>query len=193
MTLGARVLIVASGETERRALPRLLVHLPLSVDVRIPPRGDLTVQQAVRILRAAWWEGYGRGEPPDKAVVLVDADARDPTEKEADFDPLHSQLRELDIPIRVTAAKWHLEAWFFADLVGLRQWLGGKSPGRVASPPDEIESPKHRLRNLLSEPYTSRLAEDIASALSPATIRDRSPSFAKFEVAVKNGADPRPS
>ena len=99
-------------------------------------------------------------------------------------------FRTFSFPVRITAAKWHLEAWFFADFRGLRNWLGGKSPGRFISSPDEIETPKHRLRNLLSEPYTARIAEAIASALSPATIRSRSPSFARFEAAVKNGADP---
>lgn len=186
--MGVRVLVVASGETERLALPYLLAHLPSAVEVRIPPRGDLTIQRADQVIRAAFWEAKGRGQPPDKAVVLVDADAKDPGAKEDDFAPLHSRIGDLPLPVRVVAAKWHLEAWFFADLAGLRAWLGGRSPGRIASSPDEIELPKHRLRNLLSEPYTARTAGSIAASLSSTTIRQRSPSFAKFEDAVRNGA-----
>jgi Domain of unknown function (DUF4276) len=186
--MGVRVVVVASGETERLALPHLLAHVPCSIEVRIPPRGDLTIQRADQILRAAWWEAKGRGEPPDKAVVLVDADAKDADVKEDDFAPLLSRIGDLPLPVRIVAAKWHLEAWFFADFAGLRAWLGGKSPGRIETPPDQIELPKHRLRNLLSEPYTARTAGSIASSLSSATIRQRSPSFAKFEDAVRNGA-----
>ncbi len=86
-----------------------------------------------------------------------------------------------------TLAKWHLEAWFFADPINLRQWFGGKALGLLEVPADNIESPKHRLRNLLSQPYTARTAEAIAAALSATNIRDCSPSFAKFEDAVRNG------
>jgi hypothetical protein len=187
--MGARVIVVASGETERLALPHLLEHLPCAIEIRIPPRGDLTIPRVDQILRAAYWEARGRGEPPDKAVVLVDADAKDPDATVEEFAPLHSRVGDIPLPIRVVAAKWHLEAWFFADARGLRAWLG-KSLGRIRSSPDEMELPKHRLRNLLSEPYTARTAESIAASLSPDAIRQRSPSFAKFEDAVKNGALP---
>lgn len=75
--------VVASGETERRALPHLLAHLRdegvFAADVRIPPRnGVLNVQMAAKLIKAAWYEDVG--SPPDKIVVLVDVDAKTPAE-----------------------------------------------------------------------------------------------------------------
>lgn len=189
--MGKRVLVVASGTTERLAIPHLLTHLHEEgvnfLDVRIPPRGALSVEQARRIVLAAWYESLGTPDAPDKVVVLVDANGLPPEDRITEFAALPRLLGHLPVPVHVTAAKAHLEAWFFADAAGLRSCLG-RSLGHVdASAPDEIDNPKNHLRNLLGEPYTSRTAERIASALTPAVIRDRSRSFAKFEAAVRNG------
>jgi hypothetical protein len=191
--MGRDVLVVASGETERRSLPHLLKHLIGAelrklVDVRISPHGRLTVPVAEKIVRAAWWEYQGSQVPIDKVVVLADADVKTLEETLRAFDDLERRLADLPFSVRVAAAKWHLEAWFFADAEGLRAWLGGRSLGRIQGMPDAIPSPKVRLCNLIAETYTSRVAESIASALSPEVIRQASPSFAGFEAAVKNGA-----
>lgn len=101
----------------------------------------------------------------------------------------------MPVPIVATAAKWHLEAWFFADAAGLRARLG-RSLGAVdPSKPDEIQNPKHHLMQLLaSVAYTSRVADSIARALSVAKIRENSPSFRRLEEAMRNGrVEPRAS
>ena len=54
--MARNVIILASGETERRALPHLLAHLRdrgiSVVEVRIPPRnGALSVQMAERLIK----------------------------------------------------------------------------------------------------------------------------------------------
>jgi len=59
--MARNVIILASGETERRALPHLLAHLEdrgvSVVEVRIPPRnGALSVRMAERLIKAAWYE-----------------------------------------------------------------------------------------------------------------------------------------
>jgi hypothetical protein len=194
--MGRDVVVVASGDTERRSLPHLLRHLSgdelrAPVDVRISPHGLLTVNIAERIIRATWWERHGRGTPPDKVVVLVDADAQPPEEKLVEFDELHRRCADLPLTVKAAVAKWHLEAWFFADAESLRVSLDGRSLGTISSDPDAIPFPKQRLRNLLNVPYTSRMAEHIASTLSPDAVRQRSPSFARFEAAVRNGGGER--
>jgi hypothetical protein len=67
------VVVIASGETERRALPHLVAHLQAKgvsvVDVRIPPGGKaLNVEMAEKLLKAVWFERVAA--PPDKFVVL---------------------------------------------------------------------------------------------------------------------------
>ena len=191
-----RVIVIASGETERNALPHLLRHLSsegIVIDdpIRTPPRHrQITGESAYQLVVSAWWERQA-SSPPDKFVVLIDADRQDPGEV---VDGLRQKLaaksieQELGVPVLVAAAKWHLEAWFFADATSLRGYLG-KSLGGSLDPsrPDAIENPKLCLKHLLDEPYTSRVAEEIARRLSATEVSSRSPSFALFEQALRNG------
>lgn len=69
-----RVVVLASGETERRAIPHLVSHLldwDVSVEeVRISPRNRaLDVRMAENLIKAAWFGSIGA--PPDKFVLLL--------------------------------------------------------------------------------------------------------------------------
>ena len=112
-----RVVIIASGQTEQRALPVLVAHLREhgigAEDVRIPPRNqDITAPVAEKIIKAAWFD---RGSPPDKIVLLVDTDQGAPGAK---MTTLRSSLSprltpEMRRAIQYAYAQQHLEAWFF--------------------------------------------------------------------------------
>jgi len=189
-----RIIVINSGATEQMVLPLLLEHLRPQVDppeVRIPPRRHaLTSDIVERLLRAAWWEGVGRGRPPEKIVVLVDADASSVEDAVQPFAALAARNPRIECPILTTAAKWHLEAWFFADSQALRRFLGRDLGSVDASAPDAIENPKVKLRHLLGTPYTARIAEQIGRILSPDSLR-RSESFRRFESAALNGTETR--
>ena len=192
--MGKHVVVIASGETERRSLPHLLSHLRgqgVFVDeVRIPPgNGRLNASMAERLIMAAWYESLGSSQP-DKFVVLLDLDKSAPNEV---LGPLQDELLgrlggHFEATIKYAYAQQHLEAWYFADAANLRTYLG-HAPGHVdTSMPDEIENPKNHLKNLLNEEvYTARISEEIAKSLDPPTIAQRSPSFRGFLEAVKNG------
>ena len=80
--MARNVIILASGETERRALPHLLAYLEdrgvSVVEVRIPPRnGALSIRMAERLIKATWYERLGVCSP-DKFVVLLDMDGKLP-------------------------------------------------------------------------------------------------------------------
>lgn len=144
------VVVIASGETERRSLPHLVAHLQVEdiavVEVRIPPGGKaLNVEMAEKLLKASWFERIAA--PPDKFVILVDTDTKTPDEV---LRPFREQLRnrlgmKIGAQLQFACAQWHLEAWYFADISGLRAYLG-RDPGSVdSSKPDEIQNPKlHR-------------------------------------------------
>jgi len=191
-----RVIVVASGETERRSLPKLLTRLlssdVLRVEVRIPPQGrTLRPELVEKVAKAAWFESKGTEAEPDKFVILVDTDGKDPDGVLAPLrEELPSRLRGLGPDVLFAFAQWHLEAWFFADHAGLRRYLK-RSLGRVgAESPDQITNPKLRLKHLLGDSvYTSRKSEEIAEALDPHVIRSQSPSFAGFVEAVRNGPE----
>ncbi len=190
--MGKKVVVIASGLTEREALPRLTRHLVDSgvavVDVRIPPRNrPLTPRLVQDLIKAAWWEKFTRGDPPDKFVVLIDADGKPAEVIMSPFREACAQLHDISAHCLVAAVQWHLEAWFFAHAESLREFLG-KSLGAVdSSAPDAKTNPKFHHKHLLDRPYTARIAGAIASRLTPEVIRSRSPSFAGFEESLKNG------
>lgn len=188
-----RVIVLVSGETERRALPHLVSHLRdrnVFVDeVRIPPRNrTLDVRMAENLIKATWFGSVST--PPDKIVVLLDLDGKPPDDVLDPFRELPGRLgAEIGAAVRYTYAQWHLEAWYFADAVNLRDFLGGRALGTVdVSRPDEIQNPKLHLKHLLGKrTYTALVSEEIASRLDAATILERSPSFRGFLKAVMNG------
>ena len=188
--MAKNVIVLASGETERRSLRHLVEHLKgqgTSVsEVFIPPnRKALNAEMAEKLIKSAWY-----ADPtPDKIVVLVDADGKSPTEV---ISPMRNRLAErLSAEIRAKVqyayAQWHLEAWYFADAEKLRTYLGRNLGSVDTSKPDEIQNPKHHLKQLLNKPYTARVSEQIALCLDGQTIALRSPSFKGFLDAVLNG------
>lgn len=190
--MGKRVIVIASGETERRALPHLVRHLQdravTVYEVRVPPRNKaLNAQMAERLIKAAWYENLSA--PPDKFVLLMDVDRVGPDEV---LGPIQDQLREhvneIGADVLCAYAQQHLEAWYFADAENLGNYLG-RDTGQVdTSRPDEIWNPKLHLTHLLGERiYTARISEEIAATLDADTIAGRSPSFEKFVDAIING------
>lgn len=190
--MGKRVIVLASGETERRAVPHLARHLDAQgvslLEVRIPPRHNaLNVGMVEQLVRAVW---FGGDVKPDKFVSLVDVDGKTPDHVLA---PLRQLLLRLDPAITASFqfafAQWHLEAWYFADQSGLRAYLGGKALGSVdTSAPDDIHNPKEHLKHLLDKrAYTAVISEEIAKALDAQKIAQRSPSFSGFVQAMRNG------
>lgn len=191
--MAKNVVVIASGETERRSLPHLLAHLRdediVLLDVRIPPGNKaLSVSMAERLIKALWFERINN--PPDKFVLLVDTDGKS---TEDVLSPFREQLPQRLGPnirpqIQFASAQWHLEAWYFADVSGLRSYLE-RAPGSVdTSKPDEILNPKLHLRHLLGDRvYTAVMSEEIAKKLNARIVAERSPSFRGFLDAVRNG------
>jgi hypothetical protein len=191
--MGKDVVVLASGETERRSLPHLVAHLEVEditvAEVRIPPGGKtLNLEMAEKLLKASWFERLAA--PPDKFVVLLDTDGRAPDDI---LRPFREQLPPrlgptIKAHLQFACAQWHLEAWYFADGSELRGYLGRDLGGVDASKPDEIQNPKLHLKHLLGErAYTAVISEEIARRLNARTIGERSPSFQGFLKAIRNG------
>ena len=140
-----RVVIVASGETERRALPHLAFHLRacgVSVSSVLIPPGNraLSVEMAEKLIKAAWYEDLSA--PPDKFVLLLDLDQAEADEVLSPFGALPERLGAIHAPILYAYAKPHLEGWYFADSLNLRNHLGRSLGSIDTSKPDEINNPK---------------------------------------------------
>ena len=194
--MGKRVVVIASGETERRALPHLLAGLQAEgvtlLEVRIPPgHRALGVEMAEKLVKAAWFERISA--PPDKFVILIDADGKDP---DAALAPFRTELAgrlgpSIKPALQFAHAQWHLEAWYFADQSALRDYLNLSLGSVDASSPDSIQRPKQHLQHLLGERvYTAVVSEEIARTLDPLKIQQRSPSFQGLLSAVRDGELP---
>ncbi|MGH7814946.1 MAG: DUF4276 family protein [Candidatus Binataceae bacterium] len=192
--MGKNIVVIASGLTEKEAIRPLTREFcsteGAAIEVRIPRGGNALMPSVIeKLARAAWWEMKLKNCPPDKFVVLVDADGRSESEREAPLKAACESLKDLPVTFLVTSAQWHLEAWFFGDPEALRSFLhrdlGAIDPTR----PDEITNPKLHLKHLLGAPYTARIAGEIAAFVKPISIATRSPSFHKFLNCLKNGGD----
>lgn len=193
--MGKNVVVIASGETERRTIPHLVEHLRQEevtvVDVRRPDGNKtLTVDMAEKLIKVAWYAPTDN-ITPDKFVILIDTDGKDPVELLRPFqEQLPGRLQPtINAAFQFAYAQWHLEAWYFADGSGLRRCLGGRDLGNVdSSQPDQIENPKLHLKHLLGDrAYTAVVSEEIGRQLDVHTINSRSPSFRGFLDAVRNG------
>ena len=194
--MAKRVVVIASGETERRAIPHLVRHLQSGgvevTSVAIPANNRaLNLDMAEKIIASEW---FSATLSPHKFVILVDTDGKDPDEVLQPFrENLPSRLPRGVSPDAVlyAFAQWHLEAWYFADADNLRDYLG-RSTGNVdVSTPDEIQNPKLHLRSLLAgRLYTARVSEEIAKCLDARAVSRHSPSFRAFIAAVENGPSP---
>ena len=190
--MAKHVVVLASGETERLALPHLVQHLAeqgVVVDsIRIPPRHRaLNADMAKRLIKVVWHEDANAR--PQKFVVLVDTNSSEPDDVLQPIrDELSGRMQDIAADLQFACAQPHLEAWYFADSKNLRRCIG-RAPGHVdTSQPDQMANPKNHLRNLLGQRvYTARMSEDIASKLSASAILERSPSFRGFVNAVLNG------
>lgn len=191
--MAKNVVIIASGESERRSIPHLMAHLKdegvLVEEVRFPPRNRaLNVEMAESLVKAAWFASLSK---PDKFVILVDTDGKAPDEVLRPFrENLPGRIgKEISAAVQFAFAQWHLEAWFFADVTNLRKYLGRDLGGVDPAIPDGIENPKHHLKQLLGDRmYTAVISEEIASRLDAPTIAGRSPSFQSLLDAARNGS-----
>jgi hypothetical protein len=193
--MSKNVVVIASGETERRTIPHLVNHLEQEdsavVEV-LRPDGNkaLSVDMVEKLIKVAWYAPTDN-ITPDKFVVLIDTDGKNSVEL---LRPFREQLpRRIEPTINATVqfafAQWHLEAWYFADASGLRSYLGGRDLGNIdSSQPDQIENPKLHLKHLLGDrAYTSVVSEQIGRQLDVSAISSRSSSFRGFLDAVRNG------
>ena len=187
-----RVLIIASGPTERSALPKLLEHLKsenIEVDIRIPSgHRQLRPNVVYPIIISSQYDS-DEG-PPDKCVILVDTDGKSPEEA---IGPIQQGLQRTQLSrtaqnVKFAYAQWHLEAWYFADAANLREYLRRDVGNVNPNEPDQIQNPKHHLRQLLGDSiYTAQVSEEIAARLNPSTIAQRSSSFRTFLEIIRNG------
>ncbi len=126
------------------------------------------------------------GLPVDKAIVIRDADQKNPDELIA---KMASKIngRSYLFPLKLLVVVQELEAWLLGDEDAIFSVTGRRQP-RIRDP-ERLADPKERLRRILSDAriaYTAEVARKIAAATRADVLATRCPSFRKFQEAVIN-------
>jgi hypothetical protein len=127
------------------------------------------------------------GGPVDMAVVVRDADGKEPGEIEAQMR-LKVEGRRYPFPlgVRFHAVRNAMDAWLLADVnainaVALRR--SGKRVTKSYASPEELLNPKEAFRRLLSEhnvDYTAPACSEVAREASLEVLSEKCPRFRIF-------------
>ena len=124
------------------------------------------------------------GSPVDKALVIRDADHKNPRELITGMDGRIGN-RNFPFPVNLLVIVEELEAWLLADEEAIS--LVTRIRQQPVRDPERLYDPKQTLRRLLSQAgveYTSEIARQLAAAARPNILQTRCPSFGEFQEAV---------
>jgi len=132
-----------------------------------------------------------QGGPVEKALVIRDADCKDPAVIEAEMKR-SAEARTFSFPAGVSfhVVKQEMETWLLADPEAINSVAASRckrSPARVPDPLEEIQDPKGKLMAVLSQSglnYTAAVCREIAKEIDLRKLRIRCPSFQAFEQKV---------
>jgi hypothetical protein len=184
--------IVVEGAYDRLVYEELIRRISSS-DVKVISRDTEGVPKLNRIFPAMLrdFEQVQRGQPVDKALVIRDANGKDPTALEQQMrERIQGQHFSIPKGIQFHAVRRTMETWLLADVSAINSVAaarGGKEVALVQGTLEDIVDPKDRLRRLLSQaglPYTDQVCREIAAKTSIETLRNRCPSFRIFEQKV---------
>lgn len=128
-----------------------------------------------------------RGQPVDKALVIRDADGKNPHELITRMETSIGS-RSYPFPVKFVVIVQELEAWLLADQEALSQ-VTRRRISAINSPLESIVDPKRRLESILSEAgivYTAKVARQIASTAILERIEYRCSSFRTFRQAIRD-------
>lgn len=128
-----------------------------------------------------------QGTHVDKAVVIRDANGKDPNELMLTMQGRISN-RQYPFPVKCVVIVRELETWLLADDRAISQ-VTQEYASRTVSPINEhledILEPKERLKKLLAGvAYTDEVARKIAAAVDIERLKYRCPGFGSFQEAV---------
>ena len=127
-----------------------------------------------------------RGAPVDKALVIRDADNRDPQVLISAMTTRYAD-RSYPFPVTPFVIVQELETWLLADNHALSQICNRMVPD-IQATLEEIENPKERLQRVLSQAntnYTKETARKIAEATNLERLAYRCPGFRSFRRALR--------
>jgi hypothetical protein len=137
-------------------------------------------------------EFAAEGRAVEKALVIRDSGGKKPKIIEAELtQKVREQPWAFSQGVHVCIIRREVETWLLADVEeginAVAKKRGGREVAEVQGTLEEIEYPKERLKQLLSEAkleYTERVCGEIARSLRLDTLSYRCPSFRTFKQRV---------
>jgi hypothetical protein len=131
------------------------------------------------------------GDPVDMAIVIRDADGKDPLEIEEKMR-LKVQGRQYPfrLDVRFYAVPQAMDAWLLADANAISKAIqprGGKRVTKSHDTPEALLDPKKWLRNLLADHkvgYTAAVCAEIAQEVDLQMLAEKCPRFRNFAELV---------
>ena len=127
------------------------------------------------------------GGPVDMAVVIVDADGKDPVEVEAGMqEKIQGRNYPFPLNVRFFAVPQAMDTWLLADANAISEAVvrrGGQRVTKSHDRPEDLSRPKEWLRKLLTDhnaSYTSVLCREIAEVVDLELLAQRCPRFRTF-------------
>jgi hypothetical protein len=131
------------------------------------------------------------GEAVDKALVIRDADGKEPRSVEEKLrGRIKNRSHRFALGIGIHIVLQQMDTWLLADTEAINRVAasrGGRHVKPVRDPLEQIQNPKVTLQTLLSEArlnYTPEVCRLIAAETDLVILRRRCPSFQEFERKV---------
>lgn len=180
--------IIVEGVFDEAALPELIRKCctdDIHIETRVCRSASQLMQKGLSFL-----EGFRyvvQGLPVDKALIIRDADGKDPNELVHRLN-VTINTRSYPFPVTPVIIVQELETWLLADSEALSQ-VAGKSIPEITGSLEAIMEPKERLQSLLSDAnmaYTKEVARKIAAATRLEVLEYRCPRFRGFRQALRD-------
>lgn len=186
--------IIVEGNDDKAVLPEMIskclsdsISDNMKVIVRLCGNKSSLMRKFSGFLEE--FRRVNQGLHVDKALVIRDADSRNPDEL---LSEMRNKIKDKTYPFEVKfiAIVQELEAWLLADdeaISKVTQSRSGKPVSRVNENLESIVQPKERLKDILSKakvPYTPEVAREIAKETYISKIEYRCQKFKDFRSAV---------
>ncbi len=184
--------IVVEGPYDVAALPELIPRIlgRIVPVVSRPCYGKDNLKKHL-LVHLETLEHAVEGRAVEKALVIRDSGGKDPRIIEAELTrKLEGRRWAFSHGVHVCIIRREVETWLLADVAAVNavaEKRGGRVVAEVQGGLEEIEYPKEKLKQLLSEArleYTEQVCAEIARAVRLDTLSYRCPSFCIFEQRV---------
>lgn len=187
--------LIVEGVSDEKALPEIIRKIAGS-DVEFIVRPIATTGKFVKMFPAFLQEFEKLSIRIDKALVIRDADNRDPREIEQGLkqrlqEKIQRRKSPFPFPVNIHVIVQELETWLLADeqaISVVTRERASRTVTRIQETLESIQNPRERLTGALGDdiPYTPAVARRIAKEVNIETIKYRCPRFKMFCEQVLN-------